>query len=218
MSNDTQLRGHCPYCGRLQAVPNGLLAYHGYTVPNGWRMFVGGCGAGQTCRPLELDREACDKFCAELIERAEQDEARALAFERGEINPSGVPPYIRKRGEPDLIPWEDANEYEREHGVKLAIHQNRQAASMARSHVEMLQKLADRVHGQPLMEVKRDDRPAPINTGEQRRNSRGDVLTVKGVERGRVYYYFDRGGDKPRGVSWSGIAAWRKFPLVEGGE
>lgn len=71
----TQYRGHCQCCGRLQAVRNGHVSAHGYTIKNGW--CEGVCG-GHFYPPIEDSREHADKVIksvrdqvADLLEKSE---------------------------------------------------------------------------------------------------------------------------------------------------
>jgi hypothetical protein len=53
VKNKATHRGHCQVCNRVQKLPNGLLAKHGYAVLGGY--FEGTCyGSGHS--PLELDK------------------------------------------------------------------------------------------------------------------------------------------------------------------
>lgn len=55
--------GTCQRCGNKQAIKNGVLVNHGYTVDNGW--FQGICG-GTNRKPLEVDTSYAKetvKFC-----------------------------------------------------------------------------------------------------------------------------------------------------------
>lgn len=218
-NREIQVRGHCPICGRLHAVPNGLIAHHGYTVPNGWGMFVGGCGASQAYQPLEISRKACDNFCAEIEKRAVESENLALKYESGEEHPSGVKPAFgsRRYYNEEIIPWEEATRMEQQNGLMFAIHQCRNSAKMGRDHIKFMQKLADKVHGKPLVEVKKEAPLAPISGGEKRQGEKY-ILTAIVSMRGRVEYFFetlDRDGNPRKAKSWMGVSAWRKLAIVE---
>jgi hypothetical protein len=65
-------RGHCQVCNRVQKLPDGLLAKHGYTVMDGW--FNGVC-PGAAHLPLEQDKTMVEwsiKWAGDRIKEFEQ--------------------------------------------------------------------------------------------------------------------------------------------------
>lgn len=69
--------------------------------------------------------------------------------------------------------------------------------------------LAERVHGQPLLEVPRPVKPAPIAVGETRVRAVGGACTVIAVREGRVHFRNDRGS-----IYGMSTRAWRALPLA----
>ena len=112
-----------------------------------------------------------------------------------------------------MIDWSEASDYQRKQAVQTAIHANRYRAQAGEDFARYLGQQADAFHGQPLRIVEKEQGPAPIRWGEQRRNDKGLVLTCDRVERGRVYYAYDRNGRTMR--SWEGLASWRKKDLIK---
>lgn len=64
--------GTCQLCGRLQKLPNGLMAKHGYTVQ--WGFFEGTC-PGSDAQPFELSKDL-------IAERIEWAARRASSLHR----------------------------------------------------------------------------------------------------------------------------------------
>jgi hypothetical protein len=126
-----QLRGHCQMCGREQAVRNGRVAKHGYTVANRGRFgWLRGTCSGHLFGPIETDRSMLDKCAAELREQAAKLRERAGLYESGaEPLPEG-----------EYSPFPVAR--------KL-----RDEASDAEWAAKKLVTAADELHGKPLREV-----------------------------------------------------------------
>src|SRR5271166_3547097 len=164
MSIKVQHRGHCQACGRVQ-VTDGLLAKHGYRVA-GFGYFNGVChGAGAS--PLEQDRGMTDRIIADLTKQADRNEARASALRDGECIPhhaqrlhsngNRVREYSAGKQAPVLVPWAGASEAERAMQVQTEIGDADSFARHARSHAASMSKLAERVHGQPLIDREQEE-------------------------------------------------------------
>lgn len=73
MMNKATHQGHCQACGRLQRLPNGLLAKHGYKVTSGY--FSGVC-VGSGHQPFEKSYEMLPGFIASAERERANIEAR----------------------------------------------------------------------------------------------------------------------------------------------
>lgn len=157
MGERVQMRGNCQVCGRLQAA-DPRLSKHGYTVENGW--FNGVCpGAGFD--PIQASRGLLDRIMVDILRDCDQIEAHALKIEQGKYTPETivVQEYRKATRWSDEQPevrkgWADADEDDRDRWKRIAIIGGRQRAKGGRDHVAMMRELADRVHGQPRVEVK----------------------------------------------------------------
>ena len=153
MASKTQLRGHCPYCGNVQAVlKTGKMSKHGYTVEYGW--FNGIC-PGQMYKPMELDREIADG----VIEQVRKDVATLRQRETGLKNGTITPvecPKVLFMPQPEMIPFENASEYVQKEYVKQEIYKVQQRARVGEQFANYLENLLNIVHGQPLIEVEKN--------------------------------------------------------------
>lgn len=209
-----QERGHCQGCGRLQAA-NPAMAQHGYNVAFGY--FSGVCHGAKRL-PLERDRKYLDELIVEITKGVEADEDTALRLEQREQDP--VEKVERKhvgwRGrspqyEVVRTPYAELRDYEKQELRRQLVWGLRQNAKAGRRWMEDMQKLADKVHGQPLQEVKVAAPAPPICEGEQRRGNNA-LYTARYQDRARVYYDYERDGRKGR--AWMGSQAWRRMELV----
>lgn len=160
MKSKGQNRGHCQACGRIHVVlPSGNLAKHGYAVA-GFGYFKGVC-QGANHKPLERERYHADAIIRALEERAQLFAQIAVELENGQREPlkaqkveHGVRQYVRvgREREPLLVEWSNASVQEKrmqvEHDAGLAESEARHASS----HAASMSRLADRVHGQPLID------------------------------------------------------------------
>lgn len=76
-------KGHCQACGRLQALPNGMLSNHGYTVQHGF--FAGTC-RGSGYQPFETGFDQIARYVAE----AQDEVARLEAWQADLRQPATV--------------------------------------------------------------------------------------------------------------------------------
>lgn len=203
--NEIQLRGNCQICGRQHAVVRGAMAKHGYKVEAGY--FQGICG-GQYHQPLQLDRSVLDHniefwLNVEVPRMLEQ----ANKLERGEI----VPLQVRVSYAPKAprVPFAEAPAHMQREAVEIAVMNLRGQARGLESHALMMRDFADKVYGQPLVEVKKIDGPAPILIGERRILGSGSVAIVIRVDGARIYWKNERGFK-----GWTGSAAWRRFEIA----
>lgn len=150
----TQLRGNCPCCGRLQAVVSGTMSKHGYVVKHGW--FQGVC-TGNKYAPMQLDRAQTDKIIESVILECNLLKEKVERYSKGASHPAEVPegPWSRAI----MIPWERADDIERQRGLEQAINALKNRIQLGLSFAGDLKAILDKVHGQPLLEVKIQDKP-----------------------------------------------------------
>jgi hypothetical protein len=156
-------RGHCQVCGRLQAVMSvsGVLAKHGYQV-KGWGYFHGVCQGSDTY-PLEHDRTLCDRICETLTSHAAEQAKAAEAFRTGKQTPQFVwGKYLPEKRDYERIDWAQGTELQQRDEVNRLVWLCENEARHARAHVDCMQKLAARVHGQALVEIKKVERVVPV--------------------------------------------------------
>jgi hypothetical protein len=207
----TQTRGNCQLCGRQHAYLRGSVAQHGYTVEHGY--FEGVC-RGHQHKPLQLERTFADRVIADCRKDAVELDARAVALLAREADPVQVPKpdeRVRKGEKPTMVDFAtELTAYQRERIIKqLAFAAERRAAA-ARDFADGLEKLADALHGTPLVVVEIVTPPA-IVPGERRVTDGGRVLVCADYPfRGRVWFV-GKDGRK----YWMGTQAWRAMPLAD---
>jgi hypothetical protein len=216
-----QLRGNCQCCGRDQAVMNGHMSQHGYTVEDGW--FNGVCH-GNRFAPMQVDRRETDRLCVLITEQCIELQFKLDALNMGITFPaeaaSGyrIPdPARRGRYTAEMVAFRKAPASQQESAIRVAQHNSGMRISAGRDFVKQLQTVADSVHGTELREVAAAEAPARIEIGETRKyvNSAGKeyLLTVTNVRGARVYHACTHNGQKT-GTSWTGTQAWRKLEVV----
>ena len=84
MQATQQIRGNCQCCGRQQAVVNGRMSKHGYTVKEGW--FSGIC-SGRNYAPIQVSRTTTDKIIADISAEIPELIAKAEKVKSGELTP-----------------------------------------------------------------------------------------------------------------------------------
>lgn len=199
-----QLRGHCQCCGRQHAVLRGRIAKHGYEVVG---YFRGVCHGADTL-PMQVERKLTDRIIKDQRENAAAARQQAADLKAGKVRPQIVERSYRRDVDDTVIAWDDAKEWQRQEAVRVAIHQAEHADRTLTDMADALEALADRVHGQPLIEAQKPAAPEPIKVGERRTGARG-VLTVKTIDRGSVWWTTES-GLKGR----TSTRSWRLLPLV----
>lgn len=176
MKERIQTRGHCQGCGRLQAA-GPKLAHHGYTVE--WGYFHGTCYGAKEL-PLEVSRELLDKNVAGALREADNLEDKALKLEQRELDPvhGKVRDGSDRRGY-KLVPYDELSEPMKAKARIELVASCRAEARHLRSWAPMMQKLADEVHGKPLVEVKVGDQSKVINVGDRVKVCGGVVVVSK---------------------------------------
>jgi hypothetical protein len=233
MSIKGQHRGHCQACGRTQ-VTDGLLAKHGYRVA-GFGYFNGVC-FGSNHKPLEQERKLTDEIIADLRAQAQHNEVRAIALGAGSLKPlratkrwdHGGIVYATLHGEsgPIMVEWSEASAFERKLQVESDIQSAESFARFARAHAASLTELADKVHGQPLIDraqaeldkvVAYKAKHAPIDGAYRSKAEQKRALEMVSREYSTLReaianrYLHDR-GDAGREVYWAlpfDLHAWR---------
>lgn len=200
---DKQIRGNCQCCGRQQAVVNGAMSKHGYTVANGW--FQGVC-SGDRHEPMQVSRTTTDKIIENISAEVGALLVQADQVLAGKLNPTKV---IRGQFKKAYeIDFGDATAHEQAHAVQCLNWNLRQRAKAGADFAKFLQDIADAVCGTALIEVERKEAPAKVNSGDQK--SVGDkTYTCRYVDGARVHYRMARGEQTFKG--WIGIQAWRKM-------
>ncbi len=201
-----QIRGNCQCCGRQQAVVRGDIAQHGYTVDNGY--FNGVC-AGHRYSPLQLKRDKADLVVAECRKDAVDALAHAEELQLGQRVPTLVRNPSCMPNAPKMVQYADLNQWQQADALKSLVWGLRNRAKMASEFADQLEGLANRLHGTALLEVAPPAKPTPINSGDQKLGGQGTVLTVVGLERGRVIF---RTPDGRKG--WMGSQGWRRLDAV----
>lgn len=205
----TQTRGICQLCGREQAIKDGRMAHHGYTVKNGW--FEGAC-QGYQFPPMQKSIVQTEIMLKQLRIDIAKLRKEVVALDDGKVHPKFVNPSIGVNREP--VEWDKANTWDKEAAVRKLIWQKESRIRAGESFSVQMLALASEVHGQPLREVKVSEGPEPISIGEKRKDVYGRVLTVTAVHGARVYWTVCIDGH-PKLKGWTGSGAWRKLALVK---
>ncbi len=141
----TQTRGICQCCGREQAVVNGMMAKHGYTVKQGW--FSGVC-SGKNFAPVQVSRTETDSLIASITEEVAELIATANKYESKEITPKTVLTFKREE-----IPFEQGSLREQSEARVRNEWACRNRAKMGSDFVKTMTEIANKYHGQPLVKV-----------------------------------------------------------------
>lgn len=209
MSTKTQTRGHCQCCGRIQSV-RGAMSKHGYTVQNGW--FSGVC-SGHNFAPMETNRAEVDSIVSTVRSQCAELRTNAALVEQGKKFPKFAKVTTdRRTGEKVEVLFEDGESWEKNDAVRTLFWSLTQRAKAGEDFASMLEGIANRVHGQPLMVVKVEAAATRIQAGERRVSARGEIMVAKGQDGARVNWYIQRGEKKLN--SWTGTKAWRALALA----
>lgn len=160
MKTKGQHRGHCQKCGAIQVVlPNGTLADHGYTVPNGY--FKGVC-QGSHQLPLQVSRIITDAIIVAMNDLAIRNQMHAERLQSGADLPKQVQQltawgareytYEGRKQVPIMKTWHDATPTEQAEQLKLEIGEAESNARFFRGHAKSMTALAELVHGKPLID------------------------------------------------------------------
>lgn len=165
MEKRIQLRGHCPHCTRVQAVVNGGMAHHGYTVDFGY--FRGTC-TGHGMAPIERDPAAATAHADELARIAEREDDAALKLEQREVDPPHAEQRYSEMGYRKVryIPYAELSDWDKGQLRAKLVHQHRSIAKQLRDMVGYLHDAAAKYGGAPLLEIDLDKGKAGIEPGD----------------------------------------------------
>ena len=207
MTNEkNQIRGNCQCCGKQQAVKNGTMAKHGYTVEHGW--FNGVC-SGERFAPIQVSRTQTDKIIADITSEIPELLKQAEQVVMGKLLPAVV--ITGRYNQRVTIPYAEATTYDQRHARDQMVWELRNRASAGKTFIETMANIANEYHGKPLTEVGKKVAPTPIFRGEKK--SRNDLIyTCTHVTGARVYYTFGNGIKTLNG--WISSTSWRKMESV----
>ena len=201
-----QIRGNCQCCGNQQAVVNGTMSNHGYTVVHGW--FSGIC-SGRNYAPLQVSRERTDIIVAEIRAKVPKLIAQADKVKAGEITPITIE--ICKGGKKIEVAFADAPKWEQNQARSVMERNLRMHAITGADFANSLEELANKIHGTALTEVAKKEAPAFIMPCDQKTLD-GATYTCTSVQGARVYYKLQRGDKFFKG--WMGSQSWRKMATI----
>jgi hypothetical protein len=147
MLNTKQIRGNCQCCGRQQAVIGGLMSKHGYTVKEGW--FSGIC-SGRNYAPIQVSRTTTDKIIADISAEIPELIAKAEKVKSGELNPKTIKVRMMSKEE---IPFEQGDLRQQSAARTSLEWAYRNRARAGQDFIKAMTEVADKHHGQPLIEV-----------------------------------------------------------------
>lgn len=204
-----QTRGICQCCGREQAIVNGRMAKHGYTVECGW--FQGVC-AGKNFVPMQVSREHTDKLVAQVRKEVIDMISKADRVASGSVKPTTITRNINGRnslGGKETIQFADATEREQKQAIESLEWDLRRSAQMGTDYANMMVAIADEFHGKELVKVEKKPAAEFIMPRDQKVDAQGNICTCTSVEGARVYFKFDKNGKTYK--TWIGSQAWRKL-------
>lgn len=143
-----QYRGICQVCGHEQAVVNGKMAKHGYTVKFG---FFNGVCSGEHFAPMQQSTEESERVIAQCGEEAGKSEEAAEKMQAGKIKPLYVTRGYGKNRE--QINFEEAEVWEQRQAREAMIWNLRSEARQYRAHADGLIKLVAEYAGKELRPV-----------------------------------------------------------------
>lgn len=158
-------KGTCQVCGKVQRLPNGRLAEHGYTVFGCYNHVCPGSGQ----LPLEQDRTILDSVIEKLSRYADQQDKKAEQLKTGALEPEYMLK-VRKKGPAWDGPVFEQIKVSRE---ELSISQITQLteqqtlkasinAKNARMFVSQMEGLADETHGESLAPIPASEHPGNL--------------------------------------------------------
>jgi hypothetical protein len=207
-----QLRGHCQVCGNEQAVVNGRMSKHGYTVKNGW--FNGVC-QGHQHEPIEVSRVYADETIETIKAGCIKMQEYLDGLLNGSIKPTHFTVYNYKTRKDEVKPVEEFSPYEYKNEFNHLVYKIEKRIQSGEHHIQWLTTMIAEFHGKPLREVDVDaNKPEAIQFGEKRIiNDKGTVASVLGIDGARVYYKC-AGYDGKEYTTWQSSRAWRTLQKV----
>ena len=143
-----QIRGTCQCCGRQQAVKNGHMSKHGYTVKGGW--FTGVC-SGERFAPMQVSRTQTDKLIADITAEIPELIVKAELVKTGKLTPTSV--VIGRYNNKQTIPYDVATLRDQAHARDSLEWSFRNRASAGQHFVKTLAEIADEKHNTALVEI-----------------------------------------------------------------
>jgi hypothetical protein len=140
-----QTRGICQCCVREQAVVNGVMSKHGYTVKQGW--FSGVC-SGRNYVPVQVSRAHTDELIASITVEVAELIATANKYESKEITPKFALTFKREE-----IPFEQGSLREQSEARVRNEWACRNRAKMGQDFIKTMTEIADKYHGKELVKV-----------------------------------------------------------------
>lgn len=143
-----QIRGNCQCCGRQQAVKNGVMAKHGYTVERGW--FTGVC-SGERYAPMQVSRTQTDKLIAEITAEIPELLAKADQVKSGNLLPKTI--VVGRYDNKQEIAYADATliqQYKAKNSYECSF---RNRASAGEYFIKTMAEVADEKHGTELVVI-----------------------------------------------------------------
>jgi hypothetical protein len=215
MKKDIQIRGNCQCCGKEQAVVNGLMSKHGYTVENGW--FFGVC-EGNLFKPMQVSRVETDNIVASIRKEIPKLLAKSEEYKSGIATPDFV---VKRSYSVELrksidtkIPFAEASKYDQDNARNQIAWTLKCRADMGKTFSDQLESIANKVHGLPLIEAAKKQ-VTPIYVGEKKTSKEtGLTYTCFKVDGARVWWTSARASDGKVLKSWMGSQAWRKLETV----
>jgi hypothetical protein len=205
MLNTKQIRGNCQCCGRQQAVKNGSMAKHGYTVDHGW--FNGVC-FGERYAPMQVSRTHTDKIIADITAEIPELLKKAEQVVMGKLLPKTVE--IGNFKNRTTVPYAEASDYDQRQARQQLEWAFKMKAKAGESFIQTLSAVANEFHGKPLVEVTKQA-PVQIEIGETRNANDASYVCIK-LDGARVYFKAQRG--EKIWKSWVGSTAWRKMEKI----
>ena len=147
MTSITQIRGNCQCCGRQQAVVNGRMSKHGYTVKEGW--FSGVC-SGRNYAPIQVSRTTTDKIIADISAEIPELIAKAEKVKSGELTPKTVKVRMMSKEE---IPFEQGDLRQQSAARTSLEWAYRNRARAGQDFIKAMIEVADKYHGTSLVEI-----------------------------------------------------------------
>ena len=148
METIKQIRGNCQCCGRDQAVKNGRMAKHGYTVERGW--FAGVC-SGERFAPMQVSREQTDKIIADITAEIPELIAKAELIKSGKLNPKTI--VVGRYDNKQEIPFADASPLQKSKALTSLEWSFRNRAHAGESFIKTLAEIADQKHNTELVKI-----------------------------------------------------------------
>ena len=177
-----QARGHCQVCGREQAVRNGKVAKHGYTIADrglgGW--FHGTC-PGADYPTLEVNRDTADLMIRNISRDVQETKEYLSKVESGSfLFPREV--NLGTKIRPKMVKWSDLTDLEKRRALAGLKYQLEGKIKSGIWTIDAITKNIAEFHGKEHREVKIAKGPDPskvISVGEKVKVAGREVVVTK---------------------------------------